>query len=45
MSDLKRYIANRQRRVADFARGYDRGYAEFKVGVLIRQAGAATRLI
>ena len=38
MSDLKKYIANRKHRDADFARGYDRGYAEFKVGVLIRQA-------
>ncbi len=45
MSDLKKYIANRRRRDADFARGYDKGYAEFKVGVLIRQASAATRLI
>jgi len=38
MSDLKKYIANRKRREADFAKGYDKGYAEFKLGVLIREA-------
>jgi HTH-type transcriptional regulator / antitoxin HipB len=38
MSDLKKYIANRKHRDADFAKGYDKGYTEFKVGVLIRQA-------
>ncbi len=38
MSDLKKYSANRQHRDADFAKGYDNGYTEFKVGVLIRQA-------
>ena len=38
MSDLKKYIANRKRRDAGFAKDYDKGYAEFKVGVLIRQA-------
>ena len=45
MSDLKKFIANRQRRDADFAKGYDKAYAEFKVGGLIRQASGATRLI
>ena len=38
MSDLKKYIANRKRRDAEFGKGYDKGYAEFKVGVLIREA-------
>ena len=38
MSDLEKYIANRKRRDAEFAKGYDKGYAEFKVGVLIREA-------
>ena len=38
MSDLKKYITNRKQRDVDFAKGYAKGYAEFKVGVLIRQA-------
>jgi len=38
MSDLKKYITNRKQRDVDFAKGYANGYAEFKVGVLIRQA-------
>ncbi len=38
MSDLKKYIANRKRRDADFAKDYDKGYTEFKIGVLIREA-------
>ncbi|MCG3146892.1 MAG: hypothetical protein PCFJNLEI_00327 [Verrucomicrobiae bacterium] len=38
MSDLKKYITNRKRRDAGFAKGYDKGYTEFKFGVLIREA-------
>ena len=38
MSDLKKYITNRKQRDVDFAKGYAKGYVEFKVGVLIRQA-------
>ena len=38
MSDLKQYVASRKRRDSEFAKDYDRGYAEFKVGALIRQA-------
>jgi HTH-type transcriptional regulator / antitoxin HipB len=38
MSDLKKYIASRKRRDAEFVKNYDKGYAEFKVGVLIREA-------
>jgi HTH-type transcriptional regulator/antitoxin HipB len=38
MSDLKKYIAKRKRRDKKFAEGYDEGYEQFKVGVMLRQA-------
>ena len=38
MSDLKKYITNRKSRDAVFAKDYDKGYDEFKFGVLIREA-------
>lgn len=38
MSDLHLYIANRKNRDAEFAENYDKGYQEFKLGVMLRQA-------
>lgn len=38
MSDLKKYIAGRKKRDKKFAEGYDEGYEQFKVGVVLRQA-------
>jgi len=38
MSDLKRYIAERKKTDKVFAEGYDKGYEQFKVGVVLRQA-------
>ena len=38
MSDLKRYVAGRRRRDPDFDEGFDAGYEQFKIGVLLRQA-------
>lgn len=38
MSDLRLYIANRKNRDAEFAEDYDKGYQEFKLGVMLRQA-------
>lgn len=38
MSDLQKYINKRKRRDADFAEGFEAGYANFKVGLLLRQA-------
>lgn len=38
MSDLKRYIANRKKRDPEFAGDYEKGFMEFKIGVLLRQA-------
>jgi HTH-type transcriptional regulator / antitoxin HipB len=38
MSDLKRYIEKRTKRDREFAQGYERGYEQFKVGAMLRQA-------
>ena len=44
MSDLKKYIGERKKRDQKFAIGYDEGYEQFKVGVLLRQAREAAGL-
>lgn len=38
MSDLDKYIHRRKKKDPEFARGFDEGYREFKVGVLLKQA-------
>jgi DNA-binding XRE family transcriptional regulator len=38
MSDLQQYIAKRKATDPDFAAGYDTGYADFRIGVLLRHA-------
>jgi len=38
MSDLKKYIAERKKRDKVFAIGFDEGYEELKIGVILRQA-------
>ena len=38
MSDLDKYINKRKRRDAEFAEGFEAGYSNFKVGVLLKQA-------
>ena len=38
MSDLKKYVNNRKNRDKEFAREYDEGYEQFKIGVLLREA-------
>ena len=38
MSDLKKYVDKRKRRDTAFAEGFETGYANFKVGVMLRQA-------
>ena len=38
MSDLQQYIAQRKASDPAFAAGYDTGYADFRIGVLLRQA-------
>ena len=38
MSDLKKYIKERKKRDRVFAKGFDEGYEQFKIGVILRQA-------
>ena len=38
MSDLKKYVAGRKKRDKKFAEGYDKGYEQFKIGVVLRRA-------
>ncbi len=38
MSDVKRYIQKRTEGDAEFAQNYEAGYADFKIGVILRQA-------
>lgn len=36
MSDLKKYIAERKIEDPEFAKGYDEGYENFKIGALLQ---------
>ena len=38
MSDLGKYITERKKRDKEFARGFEEGYEEFKIGVMLRRA-------
>ena len=38
MSDLKKYIAKRKKTDQEFAAGFEEGYEQFKIGVVLRQA-------
>jgi HTH-type transcriptional regulator / antitoxin HipB len=38
MSDLQKYINRRKRRDTEFAEGFEAGYSNFKVGILLKQA-------
>ncbi len=38
MSDLRKYIKERKKRDKAFAGGFDEGYEQFKIGVMLRQA-------
>ena len=38
MSDIDRYIKSRKKSDPEFARGFDEGYRDFKIGVILRQA-------
>ncbi len=38
MSDLKKYIHDRKKRDRGFAEGYDEGYEQFKIGIVLKQA-------
>lgn len=38
MSDLKKYLSKRKQQDSEFSEGYERGYENFKIGVILRQA-------
>jgi len=38
MSDLKKYVRNRKSSDKQFAEGFEEGYEQFRIGVLLRQA-------
>ncbi len=38
MDDLDNYIEERKRRRPDFAKNFEKGYEQFKIGVLLKQA-------
>lgn len=38
MDDLEKYIEKRKKADAQFAKDYEEGFEEFKIGVMIRQA-------
>ena len=44
MNDVNRYIQDRAERDAEFAENFDIGYADFKIGVILRQAREAAGL-
>ncbi len=44
MSDVKRYVQERAKSDMEFAKNYAEGYAEFKIGVILRQAREAAGL-
>ena len=38
MSDVEKYISKRKKRDREFAHGFEEGYKEFKIGILLKQA-------
>ena len=38
MDDLEKYIAARKKHSAEFADGFENGYEQFKIGVILRAA-------
>jgi len=38
MSDLRKYIEERKKKDPDFAEGFESGYEQFKIGVMLKQA-------
>jgi HTH-type transcriptional regulator/antitoxin HipB len=44
MSDVQRYIEKRLKADAEFADGFEVGYANFRIGVILRQAREAAGL-
>ena len=45
MSDLKKYISNRQQLDPEFSENYEGGYQAFKIGALLKQANYLVALL
>lgn len=44
MSDLKKYIAKRKKSDKGFAKNYEEGFKQFKLGVMLREARESSGL-
>lgn len=44
MSDLQKYVQKRKERDPEFAENYEVGFADFRIGVILRQAREAAGL-
>jgi DNA-binding XRE family transcriptional regulator len=44
MSDVRKYVEERSQHDPEFVTGYELGYSDFKIGVLLRQAREAAGL-
>ena len=44
MCDVEKYITRRKKNDPDFAAGFEEGYRDFEIGVLLRQAREAAGL-
>ena len=44
MSDVERYIEKRAEQDIEFAENFEAGYADFKIGIILRQAREAAGL-
>ena len=44
MSDVERYIKKRAEHYIEFAENFEAGYADFKIGIILRQAREAAGL-
>ena len=44
MSDVEKYISDRKQADSEFADGFETGYIDFEIGVLLRQAREAAGL-
>lgn len=44
MSDLQNYVKKRAERDPEFAENYEVGYADFRIGIILRQAREAAGL-
>ncbi|RJP15958.1 MAG: XRE family transcriptional regulator [Candidatus Abyssobacteria bacterium SURF_5] len=44
MSDLNKYVKKRKKKDKQFAQGYEEGYEQFKIGVILREARVSAGL-